>query len=1048
MQLTDLFIKRPILAVVVNVVLLLVGIRAALSLPVQQYPAMASTSIKISTRYFGASAEDVRGFVTTPIERVVASIDGIDYLESKSTPGLSEITIRLKLNEDSTSALADVSTKLAQVRSQLPIEAESPGVEVTSADRPFASFYLSCQSESLDRMRLTEFISRQVEPMLTSVSGVQRAEVLGGTLPAMRIWLDPQRLAGLNLSPSDIERALQRNNFIAAIGQTRSDSIQISLVTNTDLKRAEQFQDIIVREQDGAVVRLRDVATVELGAEEAYTKTRFGGEDAIFLGIWSLPGVNEIELAGRLRTRITEIQAQLPAGTSLDLAYDATLYMDKAIKEIAKTLVETILIVGVVVFLFMGSIRTVLVPLVAIPLSLLGAAIFMLVAGFSLNLLTILAIVLAVGLVVDDAIVVVENIERRVREGNTRFQAAILGARELFAPIIAMTITLAAVYAPIGFQGGLTGILFKEFAFTLAAAVVVSGIVAVTLSPIMSSKLVHDAGKHGRWTTWVNKRFDALRHGYAWMLEGILRMPKTLALLSVLAVLVTPVLYVFSQKELAPVEDQSGLFMAVIGAPESTLAYSERATGQMADVLKADADTRYVWQIIFPNGGFGGIQTQPWGMRERSTQQIMNDLQPKLGMIPSLTIFPMMPPSLPGAGQFDVELVITSDLEPEAMQKLAFEITEEAMKAGIFMYSDIDLKIDMPQSKIVLDRDKLADLGFDPQLAGRELSVLLSGGYVNRFNLEGRSYTVIAQLPDDQRAFAEQLLSVQVAHPSGTMVPLGAFAKIETSVGPRELNRFGQRNAVRINAAVVPGVTKAMGLDAIEKVAREKLPTGGSIDYLGESRQIRQESSSLVATMGLALAMIYLVLAAQFASFRDPLIILLGSVPLAIASALAITFADLTSINIYSQVGLITLVGLVSKNGILIVEFARTLQEHGMSKFDAIREASQTRLRPILMTSAATVFGHLPLVFVTGAGAASRNSIGIVLVVGMLLGTVFTLVVVPALYMLIATKERAHPEDLDDAVNKAIATAKGNGALGELEEARRGVPTSGTLKPA
>jgi multidrug efflux pump len=1039
MKLTDLFIKRPILAVVVNVVLLIVGIRAALSLPVQQYPAMASTSIKISTRYFGASAEDVRGFVTTPIERVVASIDGVDYVESKSTPGLSEITIRLKLNENPTAALAEVSTKLAQVRSQLPFESESPGVEVTSADRPFASFYLSCQSASLDRMRLTEFISRQVEPMLTSVSGVQRAEVLGGTLPAMRIWLDPQRLAGLNLSPSDVERALQRNNFIAAIGQTRSESIQISLVTNTDLKRAEQFQEIIVREEAGAVVRLKDVARVELGAEEAYTKTSFGGEDAIFLGIWSLPGVNEIELAGRLRTRIAEIQEQLPSGTTLDLAYDATLYMDKAIKEIAKTLVETILIVGIVVFLFMGSVRTVLVPLVAIPLSLLGAAVFMLLAGFSLNLLTILAIVLAVGLVVDDAIVVVENIERRVREGNTRFQAAILGARELFAPIIAMTITLAAVYAPIGFQGGLTGILFKEFAFTLAAAVVVSGIVAVTLSPIMSSVLVHDAGKQGRWTRWVNKRFDSIRHVYGWLLEGMLRMPKTLALLSVMAVVVIPPLYLFSTRELAPVEDQSGIFMAVTGAPESTLAYNERATLQMVDVLKGVPETRHIWQITFPNGGFGGIQTVPWGSRERTTHEILPELQGKLGMVPSLTIFPMLPASLPGAGQFDVELVITSDLPPAQMAELARKVIDDAMASGMLMYADTDLKIDMPQARIVLDKDKIADLGFDPQLAGRELSVLLSGGYVNRFNLDGRSYTVVPQLPDDQRAFAEQLLSVQVAHPSGTMVPLGAFASIETTVGPRELNRFGQRNAVRINAGVPPGLTKAQGLEAVESAARKHLPTGASIDYLGESRQIRKESSSLVATMGLALVMIYLVLAAQFASFRDPLIILLGSVPLAIASALAITFADLTSINIYSQVGLITLVGLVSKNGILIVEFARTLQEHGMSKLEAIREASQTRLRPILMTSAATVFGHLPLVFVSGAGAASRNSIGIVLVVGMLLGTLFTLVVVPALYMLIASKERAHSDDLDAKVESAVKTAKDRGALGELEEARGGV---------
>jgi multidrug efflux pump len=1024
MRFTDIFIKKPILAVVVNLLILLVGLQAVRNLPVQQYPSMESTSITITTRFYGASAEDVRGFVTTPIERSVSAVDGVDYVESASTAGLSTITVRLRLNVESKGALAEVGARLDAVRNQLPPEAEAPSLEITRADRPFASFYLSAVSESMDRMQLTEFLSRQIEPELISVRGVQRAQILGGRAPAMRIWLDPARLAQLGLSPGDVNTALIRNNFISTVGRTQGEAIQVELMTDTDLKSAKEFGDIIVRERDGATVRLRDVAKVELGSEEAFDETAFTGQPAIFVGVWSNPGVNEIELAHRLRAKIEEINTTLPAGTSLILAYDATLYMEAALKEIAKTLAETIAIVAFVVFLFMGSIRTVLVPLVAIPLSLVGAGLFMFMAGFSLNLLTILAIVLAVGLVVDDAIVVVENIERRVREGNTRMQAALLGARELFAPIISMTITLAAVYAPIGFQGGLTGILFREFAFTLAAAVIVSGIVAVTLSPIMSAVLVQETGKQGWWTRWVNARFEAIKRVYGRMLEGILAMPRTVSMLCVGAVIIAPALYLFSPKELAPVEDQSGIFFFVNSAPEASLNYTINGARKVAGKLKELPETKYIWQITMPTGGMGGIQTVPWSERERTTQEMLGELYGRLAMVPQVQIFPALPPSLPGAGQFDVEMVVTSSQEPAELQALAGQLVGHAFQSGLFLYADTDLKFDQPQARITLDRSKLADLGLDPAVAGRELSVLLSGGYVNRFNLGGRSYTVIPQLPDAQREYAEQLLSVQIARPDGSMIPVSSFANIETQVGPRSLNRFQQRNSFRVQGAVVPGVTKEQALSALEAKAREILPAGSGIDYAGESRQIRKEASSLVQTMVLALALIYLVLAAQFASFRDPLIILLGSVPLAIVSALVLTFADLTTINIYSQVGLITLVGLISKNGILIVEFARTLQENGKDKITAIREGAQTRLRPILMTTAATIFGHLPLVFVTGAGAQARNSIGIVLVVGMLVGTVFTLVVVPALYVLVAGKHVKHAEISEEELTKTARVSE------------------------
>jgi multidrug efflux pump len=1019
---TDVFIKHPVLAIVVNLVILLIGWRSLSGLPVQQYPKIESSSVVITTTYYGASAETVRGFLTTPIERVVSAISGVDYLESTSRAGLSTVTVHLKLGHPSVSALAEVTARLQQVRTELPADAEPPVVEVQRADRPYASFYLSFTSPQRDGPAMTDWLLRTLQPQLSTLAGVQRVTFEGGRQLAMRIWIDPDRLSAVGLAPGDVFAALQRNNFLAAVGQTKGNLVQVDLLTNTDLRSADEFKDLIVADRKGAVVRLRDVANVELGAEEATTVAKYGQKEAVYLGVWPLVGVNEIEVAHRLRAEMDRIRPTLPPDVDMQMAYDATVFMEDALKEISKTLTETILIVGIVVFLFMGSIRTALVPLVAMPVSLVGAAIVMSAAGFSLNLLTILAIVLSVGLVVDDAIVVVENVERHVREGRTAKAAALLGARELVGPILAMTVTLAAVYAPIGFQGGLTGSLFLEFAITLAAAVVVSGIVAVTLSPVMSSKFVQEHGHETRLTALVNRGFDAVRRTYARLLDGAIGMRWTVVAAAVLVMLAAWPLYSYSRRELAPVEDQSHIAFFMQAAPDSSLAATNRATLDVVKTVEAFPEAKFMWSLTQNWGAFGGMVTKDWKLRHRSTEQMYGEVFGKVSGIPGLQVFPRLDPPLPTPGQYDVELILQSSAPVEQLQESVGQVIAAGFKSGKFLYVDTDLKVDLPEARVVIDREKVADLGLDLAGVGRELGTLLGGQYVNRFNYFDRSYKVIPQIGDAGRATIAPLLDLKIKTPRGEMVPVSAFTRVETEVAPRTLQRFQQRNSVRIFGGVKPGVTKEEGLRVLETAASGIQERGIVQDYAGESRQIRREGGALTTTLGFAVILIYLVLAAQFQSFRDPLIVLLGSVPLAISGALVFSFLNLTTINIYSQVGLITLVGLIAKNGILIVQFANKLQEEGAAKLAAIREASLTRLRPVLMTSAATVFGHLPLVFVTGPGSQARNSIGTVLVTGMTVGTIFTLFVVPVFYLLIAAEHRKERAvEVEPAGDLAIA---------------------------
>ena len=1011
---TDIFIKRPVLAIVINLMIVLVGLRAMFALPVQQYPKLESTSIVITTVYVGASAESVRGFLTTPIEQAVSSIAGIDYIESESTAGVSKITIRLKLNHNSTSALAEISARLQQVRRELPAEAEPPQVELMRADRPYASFYLSFTSDEMNVSQLTDWLVRHVQPQLKTLPGVQRVGIEAGQMPAMRIWISPERLSEVNLTPGDLFSALRRNNYLAAIGRIKNELVQVDLLTNTDLKTPEEFRELIVAQRNGATIRLGELAQVELGAEEPTMNALYGGKPAVYLSVWPLPGSNEIDVAHKLRAEMERLRPGLPTSMDMQLAFDATLFMENAIHEIITTLFETILLVGLVVYLFMGSLRTAIVPLIAMPVSLIGAVLIMSLMGFSLNLLTILAIVLAVGLVVDDAIVVVENIQRHVREGMGRTQAALVGARELVKPIIAMTITLATVYAPIGIQSGLTGMLFREFAFTLASAVLVSGVVAITLSPVMSAYMISPSDREGWLTRFVNARFDALRQWYGRRLAQALQARVGIVVATLLIALAAGPLYIFSGKELAPVEDQSAIAVMLQAAPNSTLEATTEATLKLAESFGELEETRYMWAMASASGGFGGVITKDFRDRDRTTMAMIPDVMQIAVRSQGLQAFPVVIPPLPGAGNYGVEVLLKSDLPPEELEGLASEIVRRANESGMFMFAETDFKFDLPQAIVIVDREKVADLGMDLANVAQELGVLLGGGYVNRFNYFNRSYQVIPQLAAEERKSLGSLMDLKIRAPSGQLVPVSSFASIEPSTAPRSLKRFQQRAAIQLfgEPLPIPMLTKEMCLTRMEEIIREVAGDRVAIDYGGESRQLRSESSSLTVTLGFALVLIYLVLSAQFHSFRDPLIVLLGSVPLAISGALALTFVGLTTINIYSQVGLITLVGLVAKNGILIVEFANHLQEQGLTKLQATIEAAKTRLRPVLITSAATMLGHFPLVIVEGPGAAARNSIGIVLVAGMFIGTAFTLFVVPTLYwMFAATHHRDHPND-------------------------------------
>jgi multidrug efflux pump len=1034
MRLTDIFLRRPVLAIVVSVLIVVAGLQAVRNLNVRQYPRIESAAVSVKTVYVGASADLVRGFITTPLERSIAAADGIDYIESQSVQGLSTINVRLKLNFNAAAALADISARVDQVRADLPPEAQIPAITIEPSDAQIAAMYLSFGSDVLQDNQVTDYLIRVIQPRLSAISGVQRAEILGARTFGLRAWLKPDRMAALNVSPSQLRAALSANNYLAAAGSVKGALVQVPITATTDVRSVEGFKKLVLREQNGALIRLEDVADVVLGAEEYDQDVRFSGEQAVFMGVWVLPNASTLDVIGRVNAEIKKIQDELPTGMTARVAYDSTAYIEDAIREVAKTLGETILIVMVVIFLFLGSLRSALVPVVAIPVSLIGGVFLMQAFGFTLNLLTLLAIVLSVGLVVDDAIVVVENIERHLREGRTPFAAAVVAARELVGPIISMTITLAAVYVPIGFQGGLTGALFREFAFTLAGAVFISGVVALTLSPIMSARLLR--AEHQQNAGWlarhVERGFERLKSGYTRGLAATLRFrPAVYAVWITLAVLVIP-MYMFSAKELAPIEDQSVVFGAIETPANASLEQVTTYTAQVGRIFKSTPEFEHSFQITFPTQGFGGMLLKSWRDRKRSVFPIQAELNQKLLGVTGVRAPVFLPPALPNPGLFPIELVIASTAEHSEMVRFADQLVQDAVASGQFAFPPIvDVRIDQAETELLVDRGKAGSMGLTMGQVGADISSVLSGNYVNRFSLDGRSYKVIPQVQRVSRLTSRQLDDLYVSGPRNTVIPLSAIAAQRTSVQPRTLNRFQQLNSIKVSG--VPTRSIEGGLGVLEATAARNLPEGYHLDYTGESRQLRQEGGKFLPAMGLALLVIFLVLAAQFNSFRDPFVILAGSVPLAMFGALIFTFLKFqgppgltfrltegwtTTLNIYSQVGLVTLAGLIAKNGILIVQFANQQQIEGRSKIDAVREAAAIRLRPILMTTVATVAGHFPLTLVSGPGAGARNSIGVVLVGGMTIGTLFTLFVVPSVYVLIArdhSKEREKEAAFADA---------------------------------
>ncbi len=1020
MRFTDLFIRKPVLATVVSLFIVVLGLRAIVDLNVRQFPEVKNAVVTISTAYIGADANLIQGFVTTPLEREVAAAEGIDYLVSTSVPGFSVIQAHLRLDHDPNEALTQIAAQVNKVRGDLPSEAEDPVVEL-SVGESIAAMYLSFFSDRLENNQITDYLTRVVEPELSTIAGVQRAEILGGETFAMRIWLDSDRMAAHGVTGRDVRAALLANNVLSAVGRTRGQMVAIDLTAATDLSRPEEFEQLILREEAESLVRLRDVGTVELGSENYDVSVRFNGQSATFVGIELSPDANALDVIAEVRSVFEQrVQPQLPEGLNASIVYDSTEYIESAIEEVILTLVLALGIVLVVIYLFLGSLRSVFIPAVAIPLALIGTFLLMLLMGFSINLLTLLAMVLAIGIVVDDAIIMVENIHRHIEDGMAPFDAAIQGARELAWPIVAMSTTLIAVFVPIGFVGGLTGTLFVEFAFTLAGAVLISGIVALTLSPMMASRLLrgHEDGRPGgRLEAWLDARFNRLQDRYRKRLHGALNERFTLLTFGLIVLVSCYFLFITSATELEPPEDQGFVFSIMEGDAYMGLDLLERNTRLLDGFDTQIPELRNTFIVNGFGGGatpstneaIAGFVMAPWDQRERSTQQILEqDLQPLLDRIPGLSIFGVEPPSLPspGGGGAPVSMVIGSTGPMENLEELTDEIISRAMASGRFIFLDTDLNFDKPRVDLKIDRDKAAQMGIDMATLTADLAPLLSGGFTGRFAMDNRSYRVIPLVQRNERLNPDQIGELFTRTSDGEPIPLSNIVTLEETVVPRSLRRFQQLNAVTLSGVPRPGVTLGEALDLLDTIAADVLPVGYTIDYSGQSRQLKAEGAQFVATFFFALLVIYLVLAAQFESFRDPLIMLM-TVPMSIAGALVFISLGFTSLNIYTQVGLVTLIGLIAKHGILIVEFANQLQQQGRTIREAIEEAASLRLRPILMTTAATVIAMVPLLIATGAGAGSRFAMGLVIASGMTIGTLFTLFVVPAVYLYLARSRSA-----------------------------------------
>jgi len=1006
MNLTDIFIRRPVLAMVISIMLLVLGLRSLVSLPVLQYPRTENAIVTVTTSYYGADPDIIAGFITTPLETVIAEANGIDYISSISQNGISTITANLRLNFDPNKALTEINAKVNSVINQLPPDSQRPVLNVKIGETVDA-MYIGFSSDVIPANNITDYLIRTVQPRLQSVAGIQTAELLGSKNFSLRAWLNPDKLMAYGLTASDISHALAQNDFIAGLGTTKGQMVQVNLTASTSLHSVHEFENLVIKQQNGVITRLKDVANVTLGSDDYDSSVAFDGDKAVYIGLQIAPSGNLLEVIGRVRELFPEIQAQLPEGMNGKIVYDATQFVDSSIHEVIHTLIEALIIVTLVVFAFLGSPRSVLIPVIAIPLSLIGTFTMMIMFGFSINLLTLLALVLAIGLVVDDAIIVVENVNRHLEEGMDPIPAALLAAQELTGPIIAMTIVLIAVYVPVGFQKGLTGALFSEFAFTVVGAVTVSAIVALTLSPMMSSRMLkaHKTNRTGweeRLVDWIDLQFNRLSQAYERMLHGSLNYLPVTAVFSFIILVSIYFLYQQADSELAPQEDQGIIISSANSSPDATLQQRQLYSRQIFETFKQYPENNHVFQLESPGQSIAGMVLTPWHERERTTAEILPLLQNDLNKIAGIRAAVFQPPPLPGSSGMPIQFVIGTTESFEQLNNVHQQFMTEARKSGQFIFVDSDLRYDQPQSRLTIDRDKTALLGLTMQDIGASLASMLGGGYVNYFSLDSRSYKVIPQVQQKFRLNPTQLLNYPIRTADGHSVPLSTVASLSTETVPRLLNHFQRINDVMVVGVPFPGVTQGNALATLQDIAKRVLPPSYSIDYAGQSRQLIKESSGFVFTFLFALVIIFLALAAQFESFRDPLIILV-SVPMSIAGALIFIALGIghATLNIYTEVGLVTLMGLISKHGILIVEFANNRQKQGMSKREAVESAASIRLRPILMTTAAMVLGVLPLIMASGAGAVSRFNMGLVIATGIAIGTLFTLFVVPAVYLML-----------------------------------------------
>jgi multidrug efflux pump len=1007
MKITDIFIRRPVLATVISLLILVLGLRSIFSLPVRQFPLTENAVVTVGTVFTGADPATIAGFITTPLENAIAQANGIDYMTSASTLGLSLIQANLRLNYDPNKAVTEINTKVNSVLNQLPKESQVPVISVAIGET-IDSMYIGFYSKVLASNQITDYLVRVVQPRLQAVPGVQQAEILGGRQFALRAWLKPDKMAAYGVTSADVAAALAANDFISASGRTDGQMVTVNLTAKTGLHTVDEFRQLIVKEKNGAIIRLKDVANVSLGAQSYDGSVRFDGQQAVYIGIKVAPTANLLTVISAVRDVFPSIASQFPQGLNGQIVYDATRYVYSSIEEVIYSLLEALIIVSVVIFLFLGSFRSVNIPVIAIPLSLVGTFFIMLTLGYSINLLTLLALVLAIGLVVDDAIIVVENVHRHMEAGMTAFEASIQGARELANPIIAISVVLIAVYIPIGFMGGLTGALFTEFAFTLAGAVGISAVIALTLSPMMCAKFLKPLSNHNGkgLTAFIDQQFEKLEQIYKRKLNRALEHLPVIGVFAGIILCSIYFLYSTSETELAPQEDQGILIAFLSSAPNANLQQTELYSRQVYNVFKQFPEMAHVFQIDGGgslNSSIAGMVLKPWDERKNTAGDIAPKVQKMLNDISGAKIAVFQPPPLPGSRGLPVQLVIGTTQPYQHLNEVATDLMDKAKKSGEFIYLDNDLKVDKNQTTIEINRDKAAELGLTMQSIGNVLAAALGGNYINFFSLSGRAYQVIPQVMRNQRLNANQLLDYYITTRSGTAIPLSTVVSLKNTVVPESINHFQQLNSATISGVPLPGITEGKALEKLKELAKATLPEGYSVDYAGPSRQYEQESSALIMTFFFALIIIYLTLAALFESFRDPLIVLI-TVPMSICGAMIFISLGIggASLNIYTEVGLVTLIGLISKHGILIVQFANDLQKEGKSKREAIELASAIRLRPILMTTASMVLGVVPLIIATGAGAVSRYNIGLVIASGISIGTLFTLFVVPAMYMFLA----------------------------------------------